>query len=373
VATLRLCDHVPGADRHAGEIYGCAFAPDGAAVLTGGWDGWLRLWDASGACLAELQAAPKPLSCCAFSPDGSRWLSGSMEGVLGFWTALGREPCGSFLAHTRPISVLRYAPDGQTLATASWDRLVVLRPVGKEGEGRGLSGHQDIVAGCRFTADGRKLLSWSYDGTARLWDLATGRTTATLAGHQDRVTAADLSPDGRWAATGGRDGQVKLWDLATAAEVGSVPVGREVRFCAFLLDGESLVLVDAEGSCLLLKVPALEPADQVDSGRKVLCAALAPSGGLLALGCEDGQPAFVEVAGLERAPLVVTAMPTLRPPAGLLARLLGKRQATRVLSYTCPSCRVAGELATPPAKPLPCPACRRLLRVHAADAPVPVR
>ena len=44
-------------------------------VLSAGWDGNLRLWEASsGRHLTALRAGPKPLSACAFTPDGRRWV-----------------------------------------------------------------------------------------------------------------------------------------------------------------------------------------------------------------------------------------------------------------------------------------------------------
>src|SRR4051794_6250807 len=155
VGTLRLLDAAATTERHDGEVYSCAYTPDGAFVLTGGWDGYLRLWDmASGDVRVSLAASPKPLSCSACSPDGLNWFSGSMEGLFTIWDGVSQQPLQSFVAHPRPISGIAFAPDGQRLATASWDRAVTLRKLGKEREGRTLSGHADIVAGCRFTVDG---------------------------------------------------------------------------------------------------------------------------------------------------------------------------------------------------------------------------
>ena len=80
MGTLRLLEATSPADRHDGEVFGCAYTPDGACVLTGGWDGNLRLWDAgTGAQMTALPVSPKPLSSCAVTPDGQHWLSGSME------------------------------------------------------------------------------------------------------------------------------------------------------------------------------------------------------------------------------------------------------------------------------------------------------
>jgi WD40 repeat protein len=364
VGTLRLLE-ARSPERHEGEVYGCACTSDGAFVLSGGWDGKPRLWDAaSGASLVQLPASPKPLSCCAFSPDGRHWLSGSMEGLLSTWDGVSYQTLSSFVAHTRPISAIRFAPDGQTLATASWDRQIALRKQGNEREARVLAGHGNIVAGCRFTADGKNLVSWSHDSTIKLWDVALAREVATLTGHTDRVTAVALSPDGRWLLSGGRDALVRLWDLETRSELAALNLGAEVRAAFALLDGESAVVVDAAGRLFLLSLPGLEVQTQMDLPFRAMCGKLAPTGTQLALGGEDGLVYFLAVEGLEGVSLVVTARQSYKEHASVLARLFGSTKLRRMYEYTCPSCRQTMEVPTLPAQPVACRKCRRSLRVN---------
>jgi WD40 repeat protein len=374
VGTLRLLEGSPTPERHEGEVYSCSYTADGAFVLSGGWDGHLRLWDAAtGAALVKLQASPKPLSCCSFSPDGRHWLSGSMEGLLSIYDGGSHQKLMSFVAHTRPISAICFAPDGETMATASWDRQVILRKVGKVSEGsrdvRVLSGHADIVAGCRFTVDGKNLVSWSHDQTIKVWDLTLTKEAATLAGHTDRVTAVALSPDGRWLLSGGRDATVRLWDLEARTEMAALNVGAEVRGCFSLLDGESAVVADAVGRLFLLSVPSFQVQAQVQTPFKVMCGELAPSGMQLALGAEDGVVYFVAVEGFEEASLVVTARQSVKEHATVLGRFFGTTKMRRMFEYTCPVCRQTMEAPTLPVEPVACRKCRRRLRVH-AQAPV---
>jgi WD40 repeat protein len=365
VGTLRLLEAVSGAERHQGEVYSCTFTRDGAFLLSAGWDGHLRLWDAAaGTTLTSLSASPKPLSCCAFTPDAKCWLSGSMEGLLSIWDGASSQTLTSFVAHTRPISGICFSPDGMTLATSSWDRTIVVRKPGKEREGRVLAGHLDIVAGCRFTVDGQQIVSWSYDGTIRLWDLNLGKDLATLAGHEDRVTTIALSPDGRWLLSGGRDAMVRLWDLEAQSELAAMNVGAEVRGCFCLLDGESAVVADAAGRLFLVSLPSFEMQSQLTTPYRVMCGDLSPAGSALALGGEDGLVHFVAVEGFEDVSLVVTARENLREGATMLDRFFGKTRMTRMYEYTCPACRNVAEVATLPAQPVSCPRCRRRLRVN---------
>ncbi len=366
MGTFQLVPSLQTGDAHAGEIFSCAYSPDGATVLSAGWDGHLRLWDvATGEALAFVAAGPKPLSCCAFTPDGKNWLAGSMEGMLSFWDAAQLTRDFEFLAHTRPVSTIVYAPGGQQFVTASWDRAISLRTVGKEREGKSLSGHQDIVAGCCYTADGRRMLSWSYDGTLRLWDMDFAREVACLSGHEDRVTAAAVSPDGLWAVSGSRDRMLKLWDLRQGTEVGSWPQDAEVRGCYFLLDGAAFVSVDANGRLFLLGVPGMDLRAELRTRLKVMCGALAPSGLQVALGCEDGRVRIVQLEDVAQGSLLVTATQHLKEETTLFTRMLGRTKTVRTYQYACPACRHAVESPTLPAEDFTCTDCGRPLRIAA--------
>jgi WD40 repeat protein len=347
------------------DVFACVYTRDSEHVLSAGWDGWLRLWEtAQGRQTDALSVGPKPLSACAVSADGKRWLSGSMDGMLGCWDAAGHDRLSVFLAHTRPISAIVPAPDGHALATASWDGHVTLWTAGREGDSRQLVGHTDIVAGCCFTPDSRVLFSWGHDGTVRQWDVVRARSLAVWKGHVDRVTAGAVSPDGRWFASGGRDRHVKLWDVQEGSAVQTLRVGAEVRACLFLLDGESLLVVDGDGRVSLHTVPALEEEVKVGTGLPVLCAALAPNGSQLALGCSNGLVHLVEVEGHDSTPLTVTPTASQKTTATLFQRLLGRSRTTAVYLCTCPACHRSFEL-TVSGQTAPCPGCRRRLRVCA--------
>jgi WD40 repeat protein len=364
VGTLRLLEAAASNEHHEGEVFACAYSPDGAFVLSGGWDGHLRLWEAgSGAPVVTLQASPRPLSACAVSPDGQQWMSGSMEGLLSVWDAVSHQAVMGFLAHTRPVSGIVFSPDGQLMATSSWDRNVALRRIGREREGRSLGNHVDIVAGCRFTVDGKHLLSWSHDRTLKLWELELGRDIHTFTGHTDRINCASLSPDGRWAVSGGRDATLRLWDLERRVETATVNIGAEVRACFFLLDGESVLVVDAAGRIFLMATPSFEVQVSLQTGLKVMCAEMAPSGMQVALGGEDGRVRLLAIEGLEHSSLIVTATQSVRPTTGLFGRFLGNG-LTRTYQYTCPVCRQTAESSKLPSALVTCSRCRRALRVN---------
>src|SRR5262245_17114729 len=127
VATLRLQATSPGTGGHDGEVFCCAFTPDGSALLSGGWDGYLRLWSAAdGGVLSHLQASAKPVSACTVSPDGKQWLAGSLDGLLTTWDGESHKRISMFVPSGRPLAAVVFGNDPKTMATASWDRNLIV-------------------------------------------------------------------------------------------------------------------------------------------------------------------------------------------------------------------------------------------------------
>lgn len=350
---------------HEGEVLCCAFTPDGLAVLSGGWDGWLRLWDCeTGQVTLAFRASEKPISACAISPDGRYLLSACLDGFLAHWDSKTREKVSYFLAHWRPLSAISFGMDGQLLATASWDRNLCLWDLCSEREWQTLCGHRDIVSGCRYTPDGKQLLSWSNDGRFGFWDVPSGASRGFLKAHEDRITAAAISPDGTWALSGSRDRHLKLWNLQSREVVASRLFAEEIRACFTLLDGSGVVVVDARGGISLHALPDLDECAALLTDCVAQCAAMSPAGDLIALGCMDGRIRVVQIRGLENEPLLTTPTQSRPRPRRGMQKLLRFREPGLLHYCHCPVCRrgfeteghVLDRLQT-------CPSCGRQLRI----------
>jgi WD40 repeat protein len=285
-----------------------------------------------------------------------------MEGIVAWWDAHSHLLVSQGVAHTRPVSHVQFSPDGQVLASTSWDRQVALRFPARERDNRAFTAHNDIVSGCRFTPDGKQLLTWSHDCTVRLWDLERTSLQMSFEGHSDRVSSGDISPDGSLAVTGSRNGEVFLWDIDARAKLHTLKLKEDIRACLFLLDGESLVTVEASGRMELHSIPDLQTHVELGLRAPAQCAALSPRGDQLAVGGEDGLVRFVTVEGQD-SPLFVTVTQSVRTTASRFQKLFGRSSTTNVYSCVCPACRNSVEfLNTLPSQPAPCPHCRRPLR-----------
>lgn len=368
---LRLLDAAP-CPEIKGELLCCAYTPDGAFVVSGGWDGHMRLWETgAGMHLSALRIGDKPVSACSVAPDGKHLVSGGLDGLLAYWDALAHVRQSMFLAHGRPISGIVFGLDGVCVGTSSWDGTVSWWTSVREQKGNTFTGHRDIVAGLRLTPDGKNLVSWSHDSTVRLWDIGRGTQRSEMKGHQAKVYAGAISPDGKYAASGSQDGNLKLWDLQAGRAVASVRLDDEVVGCQFLLDGETLVAVDHFGRLTLHVLPGLGKVGELVTKIPATALALSPGSDQLALASSEGPVRLIAVEGIEAAPLHISARQSLQRRARGLQKLFGGTSLTYTYSCVCPACRESFELSVAsPGQACNCLRCRRALRI-ACIAPAP--
>ena len=234
-------------DAHKGRAVALAVAPDGARIVTGGWDGTVAVWDAAGAPQEAIPAGAN-VNAVAFGQDGALFAAGH-DGVVRIWRSADGVQLGTLEGHGFPVNALAVAPDGRTLASASTDE------------------------------------------TVRLWDLATGETRATLYGHEGPVLALAFAPDGQTLASGGADGRTVLWQTADGARIGAAAGHAGPVFAlAFAPDGRTLASGGADGTIVLLAADELATASDTwpprTRGRPAGSAAMADVPADLADGAE---------------------------------------------------------------------------------------
>jgi WD40 repeat protein len=253
VADGRLLRSFP----QGGEVLAGLFRPGTSTVLTGGNDGYMRLWDQD---TGEPRGEPLPhnnvVRTADVSADGHYAAFAGRGKIVRLYDFATKPTSWASPDVKSWVWNLAFSPDGRLLLT---DGGPCARLWGvPSGMPKGVMPHASgaEVNGSTFSPDGTKVMTWCRDGTMRLWSVSDCALLHDIEAHQKQVNAGAFSPDGTRVATGGADGAVRLWDVATG------------RLCLPPLVHES----------------------------EVLAVAFSSDGSLLATGCEDGMARLWDTA-----------------------------------------------------------------------------
>lgn len=307
-----------------------AVDPRARHLLTGGYNGLLKVWDLQRAAGAAAGARhTTSVTHCVLSPDRMRAYTGADDRTIRVWDVASGRSIGVLRGHTGPITACALDPGSHLLASGSEDGTVRVWDL-KTGATRVLRGHTGWVTACGFIRSGAVLLSGSTDGTVRRWDLAgdrvdvlsTGRGVSCgaagggrvvfgredgrldvwdadadtarpfeLAGHHGGVVRTAVAPGGRLVAL--IEGPtVKVWDLETGSCIASLRGSREeVMDCCFLGADGPVVAVSADCTVRLWNLAARH-CDQVWYGNAP-CLAVDASGTDIVVGDFAGNVLFL--------------------------------------------------------------------------------
>jgi hypothetical protein len=159
---------------HTNQVMSVAWSPDGKTIVSGGYDGKVRLWDTSGNPIGQPFKGHKDgVYSAVFSPDGKTIVSGSRDNTIRLWDTSGNPIGKPFKGHTNSIYSVKFSPDGKTIASGSYDNTIRLWDTSGEPIGQPLKGHTKAVTSVAFSPDGKTIISGSIDRTLRKWRLGT--------------------------------------------------------------------------------------------------------------------------------------------------------------------------------------------------------
>ncbi len=243
-----------------------ALSPDEALLLTGSWDGIIRLWEpVTGRLLREFPSTPEGTRDIEFSPDGARALSADRDGKARLWDL----------------------ESGEIIATLDAD--------------------EGLATGLSFLADEKRAVVGYGTGATILWDLEEGRQIRRYESEVTMIWDVHVSPDGGQVLATGRsqeDPLVTVWDIDSG--VIAFAAGREGKYNAnvgyagrYNSDGSAIAVGTHNNTAVVWSGEAIIEADQppTHSG-PVMSVAFSPDDSLLATGTFAGQLQLWERSGL---------------------------------------------------------------------------
>ncbi len=251
-ATIRLWDFASGKEvhkfiGHEGPVYNMEIMQDGKHLVSvADKDLAVKIWNIENhELVSSLAPNSAHVTAVAISPDQRFIITGGEDGFARIWD-IDRGVLLRSLEHEHGIYSMTISPDGRHLLCGSkrtpgerypgvvwvWDfELGILLKT--------LSGHMGHVTAITMTADSKYILSGDQHGSVYLWDLETGTLLKTMSGHNAPILTIHVSHDGQHVITGSPDGTVRVWilrggvllaDLTHTENVHSLIVSPDCRY-----------------------------------------------------------------------------------------------------------------------------------------------
>jgi len=256
--------------RHDGAVSSIAFDDVRGAIVSGGQDNLVRVWDPR-TCMQiglPLEGHSDWVECVAVRRDGSWYASGSLDETIRLWRPGETTSAHVLKGQQGSLRAIEFSRDGGRIFGAGadgsvrcWDVVsgtqitrnnsdvsgVSDRPHGSIGLSDLTDQDEPFITGLNETEpnDARDfvtclcshptedvLVGGCEDGALRWWSTQTGEQLARVDAHRKSVDDLSFSRSGELLASAGRDGLVRLWISNTRG-----PLERNAERVEFEFDG----------------------------------------------------------------------------------------------------------------------------------------
>jgi WD40 repeat protein len=169
----------------------------------------------------KISVHKKTLTCARWTPDGARIVTAGWDKAVRVSDARTGEVVGDLGPQKYTVASVAVSPDGTRVLCGSWtDKAVTLWDWMKASVVAQFPGHKGPVRAVAFSKDGGRVVTLDGKGVVRVWDVASGAemvrsaapTSERLLGNQEGTGLA-LTPDGGRVVAVGYDGAVRVFEM----------------------------------------------------------------------------------------------------------------------------------------------------------------
>ncbi|KAI9007713.1 WD40-repeat-containing domain protein [Hyaloraphidium curvatum] len=256
---------------------------DGPRIWSAGMDGWVRVWDPKKPTgpVRELSAHDGG-GVTSMHVDGLRLLTGHEDGKVLHWN-LRTAHALKLSGHTDWVNCVRFHGKTDVAFSASDDRTVRMWDLAARQCVRVFSGDNNAVQCVRASpppADPHalvRMVSSGDDNTVRVWNASTGQLVRTIFGHMEGVWSVWF--DSLRVVSGGLGGRVRVWDTEDGHELLTLDPSKDAE--------EAEAAGGGDGHAQPHPLPQVDGEEQAIRGRSIY--AVQSTDTKIVAGGEDGR------------------------------------------------------------------------------------
>ncbi|CAF4949248.1 unnamed protein product [Pieris macdunnoughi] len=252
---------------HSQDMTCLTYSPDGLYIVTGAYDGKIKLWNTtSGFCFVTFSEHKSTVTDVVFSTNKKFFVSSSLDGTVRCYDLTRYR---NFRTLTSPslvqFSCVAIDSSSELCAAGGQDVFEIFLWSVKFGKLlEVLGGHEAPVSSLSFSPSlsSSRLASASWDKTVKLWNsIETSSDCDTIQLTSDALQVA-FRPDGEEIAVSTLDGNISFFNVTTSDQTGSIEGRNDLgsgRADTDLITPEKMlktkafttICYSADGSCLL--------------------------------------------------------------------------------------------------------------------------
>ncbi len=237
-----------------GGVNHCIFMSADREIVSAGNDGSIKVWELDLSIrtidlneVAQFPGYPLGAYALAACPQRSTLMTGGYDGVARIWDASGGRIRSGAGRHASSVTHCLVMPDGRAV-TGSSDCTARVWNLASGRSEFVLRGHCGAIRALTLDPSGRLLATGAEDGTVRVWDLENGQMLRLFEGPERWVTACEFSACGGFLYIASSDGVLQTRSIS--AEAPAIEVGKAGGITCTAVRGD-LLLVGREGDGVL--------------------------------------------------------------------------------------------------------------------------
>lgn len=200
---------------HSNDVYTVRFHPMGNALVSGGYDRLVRLYDTgSGSVIKTFHGHKSSISSIVFNSRGNMIISGSKDSTIKFWDILSGLCVKTISSHLGEVTSVQTNQSGTLMLSSSKDNSNRLWDVRMNRAVRRFKGHQNTSKNFIRTGFGPRehvVISGSEDGFVYIWDVESTDVVSKLGPSTGPMYGAKWNARQSVLASCGHDGIVSSW------------------------------------------------------------------------------------------------------------------------------------------------------------------